>query len=204
VEIEKSRIQEIARLHAEIVGHLRMSLDKAIRIGQLLTEQKKSLKHGEFTPWLKANIPFTDRTARNYMRLHQERDRIKTETVSDLAGAYHLLTEPKPLAGVEKIMHCYADAVNQAREDLGSWEKAFKAVSEESTIPMKHLVHWHRNFFGDVADVSVGPLQPSDFEKLASAFERIYKKAKQEMEHEKNLDIFVAMNTIDTNNTEGS
>lgn len=72
---------------------MRQSLDKAIRIGQLLTEQKDTLKHGEFTPWLEANIPFTDRTARNYMRLYRERDRIKTESVSDLTGAYALLTD---------------------------------------------------------------------------------------------------------------
>ena len=92
MNIEKMRAQEIVRLHSEVVGHLRQSLEKAIRIGLLLSEQKQVLKHGEFIPWLEANIPFTDRTARNYMRLYQERDRIKTEMVSDLKGAYALLT----------------------------------------------------------------------------------------------------------------
>lgn len=91
MNIEKTRTQEIVRLHSEVVGHLRQSLEKAIRIGLLLSEQKQLLKHGEFTPWLEANIPFTDRTARNYMRLYRERDRIKTETVSDLKGAYAFL-----------------------------------------------------------------------------------------------------------------
>ncbi len=95
VNIEKTRTQEIVRLHSEVVDHLRQSLEKAIRIGQLLSEQKQVLKHGEFIPWLEANIPFTDRTARNYMRLYRERDRIKTETVSDLKGAYALLTPPR-------------------------------------------------------------------------------------------------------------
>lgn len=90
-EIEKSRIQEISNLHQEIIGHLKMSLEKAIRIGELLTEQKASMKHGEFTPWIKANLPFTDRTTQNYMRVYRERDRLKTETVSDLTQAYQLL-----------------------------------------------------------------------------------------------------------------
>jgi hypothetical protein len=93
MQIEKNRREEIARLHEEIVGHLRQSLEKAIRIGELLTEQKESLKHGEYTPWLKANVPFSDRTAQNYMRVYRERDRIKTETVSDLTGAYKLLAD---------------------------------------------------------------------------------------------------------------
>ena len=41
------------------------------------------------------NLPFTDRTARNYMRMYHERDRLKTETVSDLTGAYKLIEHKK-------------------------------------------------------------------------------------------------------------
>lgn len=95
MDIDKTRIQEIVRLHSEVAGLLRQTLEKAIRIGQLLSEQKQTLKHGEFTPWIEANIPFTDRTARNYMRIYRERDRLKTEMVSDLKGAYALLTSSR-------------------------------------------------------------------------------------------------------------
>jgi len=49
-EIALNRAEEISKLHNEIHGHLRMSLQKAIRIGKLLTEQKAGLKHGEFIP----------------------------------------------------------------------------------------------------------------------------------------------------------
>lgn len=94
-DIERIRIYEIKKLHGEIISHLTTSFDKAIRIGELLTEEKGKLKHGEFTPWVNGNLPFTDRTARNYMRLYRERDRLKTETVSDLTSAYKLLNAPK-------------------------------------------------------------------------------------------------------------
>jgi hypothetical protein len=90
-DIQKSSAAEIIRLHNEIINSLKMSLHNAIRIGELLSEQKASLKHGKFTPWIKGNLPFTDRTARNYMRVYRERDRLKTETVSDLKSAYRLL-----------------------------------------------------------------------------------------------------------------
>ena len=90
-EIEKSRAQQITKLHGEIIGHLSLSLSKAIKIGELLTEQKESLKHGEWGPWIEANLSFTSRTVRSYMRLHRERDSLKTETVSDLTGAYKFL-----------------------------------------------------------------------------------------------------------------
>jgi len=61
---------EIARLHSEILTAARTSLDKAIRIGQLLTEQKAQLKHGEWLPWVKENLPFDARSsARRHFRL---------------------------------------------------------------------------------------------------------------------------------------
>jgi len=89
---EKTITQDIITLHNEITSHLRQSLEKAIKLGGLLTEQKASLKHGEFTGWIKDNLTFTERTARNYMRLYREKDRLKTETVSDLKSAYALIS----------------------------------------------------------------------------------------------------------------
>lgn len=94
-EVEKARIGEIVRLHNGILNSLKRTLNDAIKIGELLTEQKDLLKHGDFTAWVINSLPFTDRTARNYMRVFQERDRIKSETVSDLTTAYQSLIEHK-------------------------------------------------------------------------------------------------------------
>ena len=91
-EIEKNRAVEIVSLHGEIEGLLKLSLDKAIRIGELLSEQKANLLHGEFIPWVKANLPFTERTAQNYMKIYNQRALLKNENVSHLTGAYALLT----------------------------------------------------------------------------------------------------------------
>ncbi|NQT03272.1 MAG: DUF3102 domain-containing protein [Planctomycetes bacterium] len=93
--IEKSRKEEIISLHNEISGFLKVSLDKAIRIGELLIEQKAGLKHGEFGRWIATNLPFTDRTARSYMNCYRRRHQLKTESVSDLTGAYKLLRPAK-------------------------------------------------------------------------------------------------------------
>lgn len=93
--IEKSRINEIVDLHNEISGFLKMSLEKAIRIGELLIEQKASLQHGQFGQWLRDNLPFSDRTARNYMGFYNNKNLLKTENVSDLAGAHKLLRPAK-------------------------------------------------------------------------------------------------------------
>lgn len=174
LDIGKTRIDEIKTLHLEIMGHLKMSLEKAIKIGQLLTEQKTELKHGEFTPWMKDNLPFTERTARNYMKLFQEKHRLKTETVSDLTSAYRLLSEPKPLEGMEKILHCYADVVNQLREETGDWEKAFDLLHKETTFPINVLINWHWLFFGDISGINPKPITDKEFKQIEKAFLDIY------------------------------
>lgn len=90
----KSPASEIAQLHGEILAAAKTSLDKAIRIGKLLADQKSKLAHGEWLPWLESNVPFTSRTATNYMRVWSERDRLKSESLSDLDSAYRLLAPP--------------------------------------------------------------------------------------------------------------
>jgi hypothetical protein len=53
--------REINELH-------RMTVDKAARIGELLTQVKASLPHGQWLPWLKANVEFGHTQASMYMR----------------------------------------------------------------------------------------------------------------------------------------
>ena len=90
----EANIKKIISLHNEITESLKTSLEKAILIGQLLIEQKEKLKHGEFTSWIKENLPFTGRTARNYIKLFNNKDMLITERVSDLTAAYKLLSTP--------------------------------------------------------------------------------------------------------------
>jgi hypothetical protein len=91
----KTVAQEIVALHNDIIGAIRTTMPKAIRIGELLTQEKQRLGHGEWLPWITANLPFTDRTARNYIRLYENKDRLKLENVSDLSAAYRMLSAPK-------------------------------------------------------------------------------------------------------------
>jgi hypothetical protein len=70
-------------------------VEKATEVGRLLTDERKNLGHGEWLPWLRKNFRFTDRTARNYIRLFENRDRLKLESVSNLTEAYQLLNPPK-------------------------------------------------------------------------------------------------------------
>lgn len=86
-------IDEISRLHGEFNGLSKEALAVVLRIGELLFEQKAKLGHGSWGAWVSDNLPFTARTASKYLRLHAERERLKSENVSDLAEAYRPLTD---------------------------------------------------------------------------------------------------------------
>ncbi len=101
--IEKSTTQEIVTLHNEIGGYLKLSLQKAIRVGELLTEQKASLKHGEWLAWIRKNLPFTYRTADRYTQLFNAQDTLKLDTVSNLNEAYKAIGKARSIE-MKKVM----------------------------------------------------------------------------------------------------
>ena len=82
----KDRTREIQAALSELNQSLRMTVQKAIHVGELLTAQKEHVGHGNFLPWLEANVDLSERTARNYMKLHEYRN--KTATIADLQTAY--------------------------------------------------------------------------------------------------------------------
>ena len=89
--------QEIRQLHQEIAAITRDTLDRAIRIGALLIERKSAIGHGMWLPWIKSNLPFSQQTASNYIRVCENRKTIerKLPTLGNLSDAYRLLSEPK-------------------------------------------------------------------------------------------------------------
>ena len=122
-------VSEIVALHGEILTAARTSLDKAIRIGELLAGIKSELAHGHWLPWLKSNVPFAERTARNYMRCHTERDRLKSASVADLGDAYQLLAQPQATErpGIWRMVW----ASCQEAEDANGPGSAYKLVAED-------------------------------------------------------------------------
>ncbi len=89
-------VDEIRRMHSALNDEARRSLDQAIRIGELLVQLKDRVGHGKWGPFVKEHLMLDERTVQNYIRLYNERDRLKSETVSDLrlTKAYLLLGKP--------------------------------------------------------------------------------------------------------------
>jgi hypothetical protein len=88
---ETDCVDEICRLHGEIFQQAEAMLVKVLRVGELLVQQKQKLPHGQFTKWVEENLPFTTRTAQNYMKVFRNKEQLKNENVSVLSDAYNIL-----------------------------------------------------------------------------------------------------------------
>jgi len=84
---DRDKTEEIKKELSELNQSLKMTVHKAIYVGQLLAEQKEYVGHGNFLPWIEGNLDISERTARRYMSLHEYRS--KTAIMSDLQTAYH-------------------------------------------------------------------------------------------------------------------
>lgn len=58
------------------------AVQHAIKCGALLIEQKKACGHGKFLAWVKANCDFSERTARDYMRVAESPNRQRAADLS--------------------------------------------------------------------------------------------------------------------------
>jgi Protein of unknown function (DUF3102) len=66
----------------------RSAISHAIAAGDLLIEAKDRVSHGDWLPWLEANVGFSERTAQAYMRLAREYPKLdpaKAQRVADLS-----------------------------------------------------------------------------------------------------------------------
>jgi hypothetical protein len=75
---------EIARTAANLIRlNLLKEIEAVVAVGQQLIAVKNALDHGQFGAWLKAETPFAETTAQNYMRV-VENIGSKSATVADL------------------------------------------------------------------------------------------------------------------------
>jgi hypothetical protein len=95
---------EITRLHELAVASFRTSLDHALKAGELLTEAKAQLRHGEWLPWLAEHVDCSERTAQAYMQLAANPQAAAHLTIED---ALHAIARP-------------ASRPRTARAELGS------------------------------------------------------------------------------------
>lgn len=76
---------EINKHHALAQRAAGEAVEHAREAGKLLLQMKAGMEHGQWLPWLAANVSVSERQARRYMRAAQGRPEIrKSATVTDL------------------------------------------------------------------------------------------------------------------------
>lgn len=103
--ISKSTVNEIVKLHEQLGGLVRKSVETVWRLGQLLTQAKGALDFGDFIPWIEENLPFARTTAFRYMKVYSRWPQGLPEAMS-LTEAYlesgvKRLTAPEPEEKIE-------------------------------------------------------------------------------------------------------
>ncbi|MEI8062947.1 MAG: DUF3102 domain-containing protein [Verrucomicrobiota bacterium] len=145
-EICINEARQIAQLHDEINATLRTSLEKAITIGELLHHAKAKLPHGAWLPWIEANLPFSARTATNYMRVFDERKLINQQSAADLSSALQLLAAPSitKLSEAERAELCELENIIEPQ-----FEKFIEGCVHLAIIRDKQLYRGQSDSFAD-------------------------------------------------------
>jgi hypothetical protein len=123
-----SALQEINWLHNELMLEAKMTLGKAIRIGELLVSEKAKLKHGGWLKWCEANLSFDQRTARRYVELFRYQVHFKSDSVSDLTSAYAMLSRKRKLLAEWEIKRPIIEKrLEEARRERALIKETFPA-----------------------------------------------------------------------------
>lgn len=125
--------------HEAAQASAREAVAHAIRAGELLIEAKAALQHGQFGPWLAANVAFSERTARGYMRL-AGLDEAKRQRVADMSlrGALRSLAAPvdlRPFSRDELTTMSRPELDQYRRHSLEVAAKHMQSILDERDIP---------------------------------------------------------------------
>jgi hypothetical protein len=84
-DIDKTTAAEINRHHLLARGHADAAIQHAVDAGRLLLQVKTQLMHGEWLPWLRANLEVSPRQAQRYIAAFEQRTKpVKCDIVSHL------------------------------------------------------------------------------------------------------------------------
>lgn len=98
INISTATVAEINRAHHLATEHAEKAVEHAKRAGILLLQVKASVPHGDFLPWIRANVHFSPRQAQRYIAAAQGKERaakVKSDTgMSHLAASR--INDPAP------------------------------------------------------------------------------------------------------------
>ena len=70
--MDEIQINRIDTITGQIIACKNQMGRSILEIGKLLIEAKEALPHGDWLPWLRDRVEFSERTAQNFMRVARE------------------------------------------------------------------------------------------------------------------------------------
>jgi Protein of unknown function (DUF3102) len=125
-DLERRRLDELAvTIRTEVEAaktDFESAVQRAVRVGEALTEAKGLIRHGQWLPWLREHFSISERSAQRYMQLAA-----KSATVADLPNVRAALGmasgKGRDDEFVQAVAHGSRDffvrAVAQWRRELG-------------------------------------------------------------------------------------
>ena len=102
LDVSQNGERSIETITTEILQMKQDAGNAILGIGQRLIEAKAMLPHGEWLPWLTEQVEFSERTARNFMRL--AREWTNRQALADLGAAKALTLLALPPEERDKFM----------------------------------------------------------------------------------------------------
>lgn len=91
-------VKEIKSCHQMAISKVREGFEFAIKCGELLTEAKAKLEHGNFGGFVEQYFEFSHKTACSYMKLHKDLDALPKLTRASI------LKSADSISGIQKLL----------------------------------------------------------------------------------------------------
>jgi hypothetical protein len=140
---------DINESHALAVQHAGDAVNFAIRCGELLAEAKGKVSHGQWLPWLRQNIGFSERTAQAYMRIALRLERQMRNGVADLSvrNVLRELSTPQRLSRDDDLsawLERRQRARAEAADDPKDWTLEHARACATRIRELDEMLHRHR------------------------------------------------------------
>jgi len=94
-------VEEMRTLYLDIKSAMETAYQKALRLGELLSNVKGILPHGEFGKWIEVNMNFSVRNAQRYMLVFEKKEELKDKSIESLSQAFKLLSNTTSVSLLE-------------------------------------------------------------------------------------------------------
>lgn len=130
--------------HDATASAMKRGIYHAMAAGDLLTEAKGLLKHGQWRPWLAEHCAIPERTASHYMRLARRRAEIGNVADLTVQGAITLLREADTRQEHHEAFCLVRDECQSIIKELEGHQQQPRTVelAEKHTEGLRWLMFW--------------------------------------------------------------